>query len=71
MPDTSVVHIGENSPEQVAYKLLEAIAKVEMISLSGSKDPAPGWKKADRKWILDTYKECLATVKNKGQANFG
>jgi hypothetical protein len=34
MPDTPVVHIGENSPEQVAFKLLETIANIERISIS-------------------------------------
>jgi hypothetical protein len=37
MADTNtVVHIGENSPEQVVV---------------------------DRKWLLDTYAECLRTVR--------
>ena len=63
MPDTPVIHIGENSPEQVAFKLLEAIAKVEMKSISMAKDLAPGWTKADRKWILETYAECLDAVR--------
>jgi hypothetical protein len=50
MADNSVVHIGENSPEYVAYRLLKDIARVE----DGSKD---------RKWILDTFAECLHAAK--------
>lgn len=61
-----VVHIGENSPEQVAFKLMETIAAVERKSISGT-DPSglkAGWTKADRSWILRTYGECLTTVQN-------
>lgn len=52
MADTSVVHIGENSPEQVAFKLMQLIAINE--GKTGS---------ADRKWMLDTYAECLHVVR--------
>jgi len=53
-----VVHIGENSPEQIAYKLLLLIASKE---LEGSyNDHAT----AGRKWLLDTYAECLLAVRN-------
>lgn len=54
-----VVHIGENSPEEVAYKLLKTIASNERKTLSGNMEPAS----ADRKWLLDTYAECLIAVK--------
>jgi hypothetical protein len=53
-----VVHIGENSPEQVAYKQMLEIANVERKTLHASA-PSSGWTAADRKWILDTYAECL------------
>ena len=59
MADAPVVHIGENSPEYVAYRLLRDIAGVE----EKSKGPAYTMANADRKWILDTYAECLHTVK--------
>ena len=56
-----VVHIGENSPEQIAYKLLLLIASKEGKLLEGSySDHAT----ADRKWLLDTYAECLLAVRN-------
>jgi hypothetical protein len=64
-----VVHIGENSPEHVAYKLMERIAEVEDGKLhrgSGGRH-----KVADKKWILDTYAECIRTVRapsNRGAA---
>lgn len=65
MADQPIVHIGENSPEQVALKLLEMVARVEQRSMSGADQSSlkGGWQKADRKWIMDTYSECLEAVK--------
>lgn len=60
MADT-VVHMGENSPEYVAYKLLHEIAGIEKKSLHN--EPASGWTIANRAWILDTYRECLVATK--------
>lgn len=56
MTDSTTVHIGENSPEHVAHKLMHEIAGVEgkTIQVNGS---------ADREWILDTYMECLIAVR--------
>jgi hypothetical protein len=54
-----VVHIGENSPEQIAYKLLETIASNEKKTLHWS---VGSTATADRKWLLDTYAECLVAV---------
>jgi len=59
MSDRTTAHIGENSPEQVAYKLLVLVGKSE-TKINGSHDPING---ADRKWLLDTYAECLRAVK--------
>jgi hypothetical protein len=53
-----VVHIGENSPEQVAHKLMHEIANVEKRELYGHGD-----NPADRSWILDTYAECIKAVR--------
>lgn len=59
MAGESVVHIGENSPEHVALELLRVIQAVEGKGIShGYSDSA------DRKWILDTYAECLLAVRN-------
>lgn len=60
MADNTVVHMGENSPEQIAYKLLQAIAMNEGMTLANTH---VGKASADRKWLLDTYAECLKTVK--------
>ena len=57
MADNTVVHIGENSPEQVAFKLMEKVANAEDKHFIGSQ------KNTDRAWILDTYAECLQVVK--------
>ncbi len=56
-----VVHIGENSPEHVAYRLLQQVMNIERMS--PTQDPAQGWRPADRKWLLDTYAECLQATK--------
>ncbi len=61
MADAPVLHIGENSPEHVAYKLLQAIAAAESKLLTATMG---GPATADRKWLLDTYAECLITVRN-------
>lgn len=51
---------GENTPEQIAYELMTCIAHNERKTLRiAHGDPAT----ADRKWILDTYAECIQTVR--------
>lgn len=44
------------TPEQIAYLLLRHVAMAEGIELDES-------KKTSRKWILDTYAECIITVR--------
>jgi hypothetical protein len=61
MSDAPVVHIGENSPEEVAYKLLKTVAANEGKSLLSSTSTRAT---ADKKWLLDTYAECLLAVKH-------
>ncbi len=48
-----VVHIGENSPERVAYTLMRHVIKAENISPD----------QIDRDLILDIYAECLIAVR--------
>jgi hypothetical protein len=50
MADQTDVHIGENSPEEVAYKLLSIVRRME----TGT---------ATKKQLLDTYAECLMAVR--------
>ena len=57
MADTPIVHIGENSPEQVAYKLMSVLAGAENKSLHGTTIGA------DREWLIRTYCMCLTAVK--------
>ncbi len=59
MTDTSAVHIGVNSAEEVAFKLLHCVAVAEGKSFTRSPTAKSN---VDRKWILDTYAECLSTV---------
>lgn len=50
---------SDNSPEHVAYLLFQILAHVE------SKELQRGYPNtADRNWVLDTYAECLDTVRN-------
>ena len=57
MSDNPVVHIGENSPEEVAFKLMQLIAGVEARESFGH-----GKHPMTREWILKTYEQCLAVV---------
>lgn len=61
MADQAVVHIGENSPEQVAFRLMHEIALMEGKVLH--RNPGERSETATRKWVLDTYSECLSAVR--------
>ena len=61
MAEQTVVHIGENSPEYVAYRLMSDVAHVENKVLFAN--PTGSSTSADREWILNTYAECLRAVK--------
>ena len=52
MADNTTVHIGENSPEQIAYRL--------MVDINAYED-RPARTRAD---ILRLYAQCLAAVRN-------
>ena len=60
MGDTSIVHVGENSPEYVAFRLMEKIAASEGRIFNDR--PNGTYQSADREWILSTYRECLSAV---------
>jgi hypothetical protein len=62
MTDETMIRIfGENSPEQIAYKLMHDIAKCEGKKLSGNGN----WN-ASREWVLGTFAQCLMTVRRPG-----
>jgi hypothetical protein len=54
-------HPTDSTPESVAYRLLVLVADLENKTLHGS--PSKDRTIADRKWILDTFAECLAAIK--------
>jgi hypothetical protein len=56
----TLVQLGENSPEHVALKLVEMVAKLERRELVNNERAS---NPANRKWLLDTYCECLTAVK--------
>jgi hypothetical protein len=62
MADSNTVHIASNSPEHIAYRLLEHVASVERKSFFAN--AAERFEPATRDWILDTYAECLEATKN-------
>jgi hypothetical protein len=49
--DKTVVHIGENSPERIAFLLFHEVVNAE------------GMERADRAYILNTYVDCINAVK--------
>ena len=58
MANESVVHVSENSPEHVAYKLMSLIARSDGYTLSGMGEAPP------REWLLKTFSACLLVVKS-------
>jgi hypothetical protein len=62
MADQTSEHASEETPEYLAYRLFLHIADLETKNLHG--DPARDRTVADRKWVLDTYAECLQAVRS-------
>jgi hypothetical protein len=58
----NVVHFGENSPEYIAYKLLQEVMHTEGKTTSRGQ-LGPGLSNADRNYLLSTYQECLMAVR--------
>ena len=56
MDDNSSVRISGDSPEAVALSLLHEVSKIEEKYFSSKIGD-------DRKWLLDTYVECLRATK--------
>ncbi len=59
MSDTKVVNAGENTPEEIAYKLFIEVAHAEDVRTRYT----GGERKPSRQWILDTYAECILAVR--------
>ncbi|WP_397605830.1 hypothetical protein [Sphingorhabdus sp.] len=59
--DGPKINLGENSAEQVAYKLMRDIAKAEGVKLDGVE------ANSNRQWIIKTYIMCRQAVA--GHAN--
>jgi hypothetical protein len=54
-------HGVEDTAEHMAYRLFLHIADLETKNLHG--DPSRDRTIADRKWVLDTYAECLRAIR--------
>ena len=59
MSDAKIVNAGENTPEHVAYVLLGMV----MQSEGKVHYKSDGKQLADRKYLLDTYAECITAVR--------
>lgn len=51
-----------NTPQQVAYRLMLIIATAEKKHFNPVFKVPEGFTQVDRKWVLDTYAECIRTV---------
>ena len=60
MADTEIT-VENNTPEMVAYRLMETIAYGEGVKIRSA---FGGRTAASRDWVLDTYCQCLDAVKN-------
>lgn len=59
MSDAKIVNTGENTPEYVAFKLFEMVMQTEgKVHYKSDKHA-----QVDRKYLLDTYAECMLAVK--------
>ena len=61
MADQPAMHIAENTPEHIAYRLLKDVMNLERMTLNA--EPPTGWKTATRAYVLDTYLECIDAVR--------
>jgi polysaccharide biosynthesis acetyltransferase WcbI-like protein len=55
--------VVSGSPEYIAYRLFRHVASAERRTFD-HKTRQEGESPADRKWILDTYAECIEAVRN-------
>ena len=60
MADKPAVQIGENTAEYIAYRLMHEIMAAEKMSLVGGGDT----KRVDRRYLLDSFAECMLAVSN-------
>lgn len=66
----TVVQFDANSPEKIALDLMRVIAESEGVLLH--RPSGPSRHSASRKWILDTYAQCLHVVRgNRPEPNEG
>ena len=58
---TEKLNVTSGTAEEIALHLLHIVADIEGRDLR-PKSGATAGQSADRKWVLDTYDECLAVV---------
>ena len=64
MTDNPTPTLKDNSPEEVAFKLMKLVIQTENRSPNAHAE-----NPADRKYLLDTYAECLITVRQPQSRN--
>ncbi len=57
---TVTLEVTPDSPEKIALDLLERVAFIESKRIGTNQEYLT---KTDRKWLLDTYAECLTAAK--------
>lgn len=63
MTESSAFVVGENTPEQVAFKLMTVIGANQGYGFIGVQPRPPA------EWILKTYAACLQVVRSPGSAD--
>ena len=66
MTEKTSLNIQESSAEKIALELFELIASAERKTKLHSYEDSQlrsGWQTFDRKYVLDTYAECLDAVR--------
>ena len=60
--ESGAIVFNAYSPEKVALELVQMLSHIERKSLHSG--PPSGWEGADRKWLLDTYSECILAIRD-------
>ncbi|MGD9536426.1 MAG: hypothetical protein AB7P52_09595 [Alphaproteobacteria bacterium] len=64
MADRPIVHLGKNSPEQVAWRLMQTIMQAEAKTANPLIAKDGGEELVDRRYLIGLYRDCLQTVRN-------
>jgi hypothetical protein len=57
-----LVHAGPNSPQKIAFDLMERVAFIEGKRIGRDQEQRT---RTDRAWLLDAFSECLEAVQGR------